>query len=338
MRITIRTYFILQIVLWGISTAEAQPFRLPTSNQAIYQPGKEEDFFVGTVGRSWNSGTFGCVRSEGQQLHEGLDIRCLSRDKQGEATDGIMATADGIVVYFNKRPSLSNYGNYIVVRHHIEGIELYSLYAHLKEIRTDLKIGSPVRAGENLGVMGRSANTRQGISKERAHLHFELNLFVNDKFPEWFKKNSPGQRNDHGAFNGQNLAGLDPRFILLQQRAQGKDFSLLRLLRQQTVLCRVMVRDTQFPWLQRYPYLIRRNSVADREGIAGYEVALNYAGVPFELIPRAASEIKSKAKYSVLAVNAAEQAQNPCRGLVTRRGNSWGLTSKGTRWLDLLTY
>ena len=27
----------------------------------------------------------------------------------------------------------------------------------------------------------------------------------------WFKKNStPGERNDHGAWNGQNLLGLDP--------------------------------------------------------------------------------------------------------------------------------
>lgn len=338
MRIDVFSYLIVLAFWRWASPAQADLFRLPTDNQAIYQPGREADYFVGTVGRPWTSGTFGCVRSEGKQLHEGLDIRCQNRDKQGEATDGIRATADGVVAYFNKRPALSNYGNYIVLRHRVEGLEIYSLYAHMKEIRSDLKIGSVVRAGETLGVMGRTANTRQSISKERAHLHFELNLFINDRFAEWYKKNAPGQRNDHGDFNGQNQAGLDSRLIFLQQRAQGNNFSLLRFIREQTVLCRVMVRDTDFPWLKRYPYLIRRNSVVDREGIAGYEIALNYSGLPFELIPRAASEIKSKTKYTVLAVNAAEQASKPCRGLVTRRGKNWILTSKGTRLLDLLTY
>ena len=35
------------------------------------------------------------VRSDGWQIHEGLDIRCLQRDKHGEPTDPVMATADG---------------------------------------------------------------------------------------------------------------------------------------------------------------------------------------------------------------------------------------------------
>ena len=35
-------------------------------------------------------------------------------------------------------------------------------------------------------------------------------------------------------------------------------------------------------------------TVAEKEGIAGYEMALNYNGVPFALLPRAASEIKDR--------------------------------------------
>src|SRR5258706_10164842 len=117
------------------------PFVLPTANHALFEPGGEERFFVGTVGKPWTSGTFGCVRSEGWQLHEGLDIRCLNRDRHGEPTDPVLATADGTVSYINQRPSLSNYGNYLVLRHQIDGLEIYSLYAHLKEIRPGLKHG-----------------------------------------------------------------------------------------------------------------------------------------------------------------------------------------------------
>src|SRR5262249_28140590 len=85
-----------------------QPFQLPTANRALLEKGGEERFFVGTVGKPWTTGTFGCVRSGGYQMHEGLDIRCLQRDKHGEPIDPVLATADGTVVYINDRPALSN--------------------------------------------------------------------------------------------------------------------------------------------------------------------------------------------------------------------------------------
>lgn len=316
----------------------AQPFRMPTANWALFEAGGEERFFVGTVGRTWTSGSFGCVRSEGWQLHEGLDIRSLQRDKRGEPTDPILATADGTVVYTNRKPSLSNYGTYLVLLHLVEGLQIYSLYAHLSEIRPDLAPGKSVKAGEAIAVMGRTANTRQGISKDRAHVHFELNLLLNDRFPSWYKKRNPDQRNDHGAWNGQNLLGLDPQQILQEQQRRGPKFSLLNHLRNQTELCRVVVRATDFPWLKRYPALIRPNPTAQAEGVAGYEIALNFNALPFELIPRAASEIKSGSKFQVLSVNEAEQKRNPCRRLVTKRGTRWELTPQGQNVLELLTY
>jgi peptidoglycan LD-endopeptidase LytH len=316
----------------------AQPFRLPTANRAIFDPGGEERFFTGTAGNTYHSGRFGCVRTQGRQMHEGLDIQPLQRDRQGEATDPILATANGTVAYINAKPGLSNYGNYIVLRHRLEGIEIYSLYSHLSEIRHGLRAGQTVKAGEVIGTMGRTSNTRQSISKERAHLHFEINLFVNDAFPAWYKKTYPDQRNDHGQWNGINLLGIDPGQIFLSQKTQGAAFSLLQFLRNQAPLCRVLVRNTRFPWLQRYPLLVRRNPQADKAGAAAYEVALNYNGVPFELIPRAASEIGPGPKYQLLSVNEAEQRENPCRNLVTRKSGRWELSPAGIRLLDLLTY
>lgn len=324
--------------LFGLVSASAQPFQLPTANRALFEKGGEERFFVGTIGRPWMSGAFGCVRSEGWQMHEGLDIRNLQRDKNGESTDPVFATADGVVAYLSEKSALSNYGRYVILRHTIEGVEIYSLYAHLREIRAGLKVGQSVKAGETIATLGRSSNTREGISKERAHVHFELNLLISDRFPGWYKKNFPTQRNDHGMWNGQNLVSLDPRVILLEQRAQGAKFNLLQHLRSQTELFRVTVRATRFSWLNRYPQLVKPNPRANHEGIAGYELALNFNAVPFELIPRAASELKGKTKFQLLSVNEAEQKKNPCRRLVTQHGSRWELAPRGLNALELLTY
>jgi murein DD-endopeptidase MepM/ murein hydrolase activator NlpD len=328
----------LSIHFVAATTVFAQPFQLPTANRALFETGGEGKFFVGTVGKPWMSGCYGCVRSDGWQMHEGLDIRCLQRDKRGEPTDPVMATADGTVCYISTKPSLSNYGNYIVVRHQVEGLEIYSLYAHLSAIAPGLKVGQSVKAGQTIAIMGHTSNTREQISKDRAHVHFELNLFVSDRFPAWFKKTSPGERNDHGEFNGQNLLGFDPRLILLGEHEEGGQFSVLNFVRDQPALCRVLVRKTDFPWVKRYAALIRPNPLAQKEGIAGYELALNFNGMAFELIPRAASEIKGKGKYQLLSVNEAEYHKNPCRKLVAQKGGRWELSTRGENLLDLLTY
>jgi len=324
-------------ILLFAASLHSETFRLPTSNQALFDSdGGGERFFVGTVGKPWTSGTFGCVRSDGWQLHEGLDIRCLQRDKRGEPTDPVMATADGTVAYVNRKASLSNYGSYIILRHQIDGLEIYSTYAHLSEIRSDLKAGVPVKAGQTIGTMGRTANTREGISKDRAHVHFELNLFVNESFPAWYKKTFPGQRNDHGQWNGQNLLGLDPRQLLLEQHRLGTKFNLVKYIQSQNEMCRVTVRKTGFPWLNRYVALVRTGSPGD--AIAGYEIALNFNGIPIEVIPRSAAQIKGKSKFQLLSVNEAERDANPCRRIVNKRGSQWELANNGTRLLELLTY
>ncbi len=312
-------------------------FYPPTANRALFEPAGEERFFVGTLGKPWVSGTFGCVRSGGMQLHEGVDIKALQHDRHGESTDPVIAVAEGTVVYISDRPGLSNYGRYVVVRHHMDGLELYSLYAHLREIRRGLAVGQALKAGENIGVLGRSANTSQGISKERAHLHFELNLLVNDRFSSWFKTASPGQRNDHGSWNGQNLLGIDP-VPLLRQLETGRPLNMVVHIQQQPVLCRVMVRETSFPWLIRYAVLGRDNTAARNEGIAGYELALNYQGIPIAFIPRSSAEMQGKSRFSLVWVNESEQRKHPCRRLVAKRGDTWRLTAQGERLLELICH
>ena len=332
-----RSFLCAIAALFSLSAA-AQPFQLPTANQALFEKGGEDRFFVPTPGKTWVSGTFGCVRSDGWQMHEGLDIKCVQRDRHGEPADPVMATADGVVAYINNRPSLSNYGRYIVLRHGIEGLEIYSLYAHLSEVQAGLKVGQPVRAGEKIAVMGRTSNTGERISKERAHVHFELNLFYNDHFPAWFKKRYPNERDDHGTFNGQNLVGIDARLILLAEHQEGARFNLLNWIQHRPELCRVLVRKTDFSWVRRYPMLVKNGAHGPHEPIAGYEIAVDFNGLPFELIPRAASQIKGTARYQLISVNSEEYAKNPCRRLVTHQGARWELGNNGISLLDLLTY
>src|SRR5208283_2280457 len=237
-----------------------QPFQFPTANHALYETGNELKFFAPTApDKPWTTGSFGCVRSDGRQMHEGLDIRCLQRGRHGEPADPVMATADGTVVYFSTRPALSNYGKYVVIRHIIDGIEIYSLYAHLSEIQPGLAVGKPVKAGEVIATMGRTSNTSETITKDRAHVHFELNVFVNEGFASWYKQTFPNQRNDHGIWNGQNLNGIDVREILLAEHNPVAKFSLLNFVRSQTELCRVFVRSTSFPYLKRYAALVLPN-------------------------------------------------------------------------------
>lgn len=328
----------LALLLWIPAAAlfAQSPFLFPTANHYLFEPGAELKFFAPTdPDKPWTSGSFGCVRDNGHRMHEGLDIKHLQTDRRGEPTDPVMATADGTVVYINLRPSLSNYGNYIVIRNIIQGIEIYSLYAHLSAVRAGLKVGDPVKGGDVIATMGRTSNA-EVIGKWRAHVHFELNVLVNDNFASWWRQASPGERNDHGEWNGQNLNGLDVRQILLGE--QKGNFNLLNFLQSQTELCRVLVRATNFPYLKRYPMLVLQNPVAQKEGVAGYEVALNYNGVAFALMPRAESEIKSHAKFQLLSVNEPEELANPCRNLVTRRSGHWELGNEGLRELELLTY
>ena len=332
-----RAVFSAALLFAGKLSAQS-PFQFPTANHALFTPGAEPKFFAPTApDKPWTSGSFGCVRNSGTRMHEGLDILHLHTDKRGEPTDPVLATADGTVAYASDKPGLSNYGRYVVIQHVVDGIEIYSLYAHLSAIAPGIAVGKHVAAGETIATMGRTS-TPEVIAKDRAHVHFELNVFINDRFASWFKQNAPGERNDHGNWNGQNLLGLDPSEILLAERPGQKKFNVLDFLRGQSELCRVQVRAKDFPFLKRYAALVQKNPVADKAGVAGYELSLNYNGVPFALVPRAESELKSRSKIFLLSVNEKIERANPCRKFLAQRGGRWELTDKARREIELLVY
>jgi len=330
-------YHSLAALLLSFATSvAAQTFRFPTANRALLEEDGAPRFFTGTLGNNWPAGAYGCVRNSGWRMHEGVDIQCLERDKKGESIDPVWATADGAVVYINTQPWSSAYGVYVVLRHQIDSLAVYSLYAHLRRVEAGLRVGQSVKAGQRIGTLGRTAN--HTISKSRAHLHFELTLIVNDQYDSWRRKSQKGSKNQHGKFNGINLAGFDPAVVLEECHSPGKSFSLLTHLRNKKALYRAIVRDTKFPWLQRYPRLIKRNPVTEREGVAGYEISVDFSGLPFLMIPRAESEIESAAKIQLLDVDPEEYKKGHCRQHVEKKGRGWALTGRGTQFLELLTY
>jgi hypothetical protein len=100
----------------------------------------------------------------------------------------------------------------------------------------------------------------------------------------------------------------------------------------------VQIRAPRLEWIERYPALLRENPTAQKEGIAGFELSLNYIGIPSTVTPRAASEMKSAARWHLLSVSDAERAAHPCRRLVIQRNGRWQLAPNGERLLELLSF
>ena len=150
----------------------AGAFELPTQNRAIFEQGGEERYFVPTPDKPWTSGTFGCVRSDVNQLHEWIDIRCLQRDRHVEPKDPLMASLDGVEAYVNRKAASPTTAALSGGREaHCGRIGGLHPYAHLSEVEDGVRPGVAVKAGETIAIMGRTSNTRSRISKERAHVH-----------------------------------------------------------------------------------------------------------------------------------------------------------------------
>jgi len=311
-------------------TACALDLGLPTDNDALRR-GDNEAFYQPTVEGSIESGMFGCARRGGHRFHEGIDVRCLHRDKRGEPLDEVRAVADGAVAFVNAKPGLSNYGRYILLAHRWDGVEVYTLYAHLAEVAAELKLGQAVAKGQRIGTLGHSTNTKEGIPRERAHLHFEVDFLFNTNFHIWYPKRDP-KAPPFGNFNGLNLYGIDPAALLLATGPNPK-LNFAEYVARQTVAFTVLLPPKPFPWLKLHPEQIQ--PVHNDAAIVAYEIGVTAWGVPIAVWPRSEA---GKRLPSVARVDEAELARNGCRTLVQRDKHGWTLSQHGHEWLEILTY
>ena len=323
----------------SVESAPAKPkrwFQFPTDNRSLLKENSEEQFFAPTTTvRPWSSGSFGCVRNSGTRLHEGIDILSIKRDENEEPIDPVRAAAAGSIVHINHNTAASNYGKYVVVVHEVDGLPFYTLYAHLRSVHAELKIGQDVAGGDELGVLGRTTNYSEGIASWRAHLHFEIGLQINSRFNGWFKHWYRDGNNLHGPWNGLNLLGLDAAEILRQDHAG--QFEMVPYISALPVLCRVRVYRSKLDWLDRFTELIDENpAVADDPD--AWDLDLSFSGIPIRAMPVRDSKLKKTAKYEILSVDTEVRKKHPCSGLVFPKGQQWVFTSKGQRHMELLIF
>jgi hypothetical protein len=226
-----------------------------------------------------------------------------------------------------------------LIQHVWDGMPVCTLYAHLREIAAGISAGQPVKKGQIIATLGHSANTREGISRERAHVHFEIDLMLNPNFYIWYPKHVPDAP-PFGNFNGQNLIGMDPAAVL-RAYAANREMNFAEYVSKQPIAFTVLVGGRPFPWLRLHP-----EQVQPAHGpVMAYEIGMTAWGLPVAVWPRTAGEVSEPQRrwlersLPVLArTNDGELSQWTCGELVKRRGEVWVLTEHGKEWMQMITY
>jgi len=324
-------------------TAQGQALDLvlPTDNDALFS-GDGAAFYQyverdhkGVKSTPWEGGKYGFVRDPTDtgggvvytRFHEGVDIRPLRRDANGDPLDEVRAIADGKVVHTNLVPSYSNYGKYIVIEHRWDGSSYYSLYGHLSSIR--VHPGDSVKRAQPIAIMG---YTGVGINRERAHLHLEFDLMYSRQFEAWYTTFFRNDPNRHGIYNGMNLAGLDVERLYLALR-KNPALTIPEFLNDEEIFYKVTLpKSRHFDLSKLYSWML---AAAKRNEKASWEVSFASSGVPLKIEasdkqvkqPELSYVKKSPIEYSYLT-----------RDIVSGHGNSAHLTNYGGQLMRLLIW
>ena len=343
MRVVLSAIALLAMAKIDIFAQDAHvDLALPTANDAIYREDGGPDFYQvierdyhGEKSTPWQGGRYGFVRDPMEtsagvvytRFHEGIDIKPVQRDANGEPLDEIHAIADGKGVHVNPVASYSNYGRYVVIEHRFDGCNYYSVYGHLSTISA--RVGDRVRKGGKIAVMG---YTGVGINRERAHVHLELNLLLSHKFESWHDAVHPGDPNHNGIYNGINLAGLDIARLYLALR-ENPGLTIPEFVRGEEPFYKVALpRSGHFELPKNYPWMISRTPDAHTNA---WEVAFTRAGLPLKIEASTRSERGPELTWL-------EKTPVDARHLTINRvsgsGGNGHLTSGGVTMMRLLTW
>jgi murein DD-endopeptidase MepM/ murein hydrolase activator NlpD len=323
------------------SKADVLDLVLPTDNDALFRGGGPDFYqyierdYQGEKSTPWEGGQYGFVRDPMEtgaglvytRFHEGIDIRPLQRDDRGEPLDEVHAIADGKVVYANRVPRHSNYGNYLVIEHRWGGCNYYSLYGHLSTIA--VQAGQVVQRGERIARMG---YTGTGINLARAHVHLELNLLLSHNFQSWYDTFHREEPNYHGTYNGINLKGLDIARLYLALRRYPSltipDF----LANEETFYKVTLPRSPRFELPKLYPWMLRACSARSAQS---WEVSFTRSGLPLQIEPSTQRVTRPQLSYAKKSsVNYSALTQGELSG----RGNDVHLSKDGEAFMRLLIW
>src|SRR2546421_5215350 len=313
---------------------------LPTDNDALFSGDGPafyqyiERDYQGVTSTPVEGGQYGFVRDpKGSAagvvyawFHEGIDIRCLQRDANGEPRDEVRAVADGKVAHVNVVPGYSNYGKYVVIEHPWDGSNYYSLYGHLSSIA--VQPGETVKRGQRIAVMGYIGT---GINRERAHLHLELCLMFSHQFEAWYNTFFRTDPNRHGLYNGMNLAGLDVAHLYLALR-KNPALTISEFLATEETFYKITLPKAQhFDLPTLYPWML----AAGKRSGSSWEVSFASSGVPLRTEPTDRRVAQPEVSY---VKNSAAECSYLTRDIVSGRGANAHLTSYGAQLMRLLIW
>lgn len=326
-------FFVLMCSLGIAQAAHDLVYRLPTHNDALFR-GDNNGFYMycdrnfeGNHTQPWEAGTYGMVRnpfrtSDGQimysRMHEGIDVKPLQRDAQGEPLDKVRPIAPGKVVHVNNVPGSSNYGRYVVVQHSVPEGRIYSLYAHLASV--SCQVGQRVGTGNELGVLG---HTGVGLDRVRSHLHLEICLLINAHYDQFCTP-----ENKQGLYNGLNLIGFNPTDLLLMSK-NGEPVSLTRYFSTLKEHYRVRVpRVGTMDLLKRHPFLYKGKRGMRPKSL---DIAFTAAGVPIAVYP-SNEEVSTPTLIDCKPMPTLQQ--NCTVNRVKNSSKDAALTRSGLRYID----
>ena len=326
-----------------LGVVRAEPLvDFPTDNRALLD-GRPQDFFMyvnrdfeGEKSKPWQGGQFGLVRGPVRggdtirciQFHEGIDIRPVHRDAQGNPTDEVRAAAAGTVVHVSRDAGASNYGRYVVVEHRWDGCPFYTLYAHLASI--SVESGQSLRQGEALGIMG---FTGAGIDRERAHMHFEVCMMLSRNFEGWHDVNFPKDPNRHGIYNGLNLTGADPAALLLAVD-KNPGFKISDYFAGAEPAFKITVKNSpNFYLIRTYPWLVAQGRNRKSAGMDDhvFEPRRSYQS-------RGCEGLRQRARRRVGQGNRSNRTHESRKTWSAVARGSPRLTASGLRFAKLLTW
>jgi murein DD-endopeptidase MepM/ murein hydrolase activator NlpD len=314
---------------------------LPTDNDALFSGNGPEFYqyvernYKGAKSTPWEGGQYGFVRDPTDtaggvlytRFHEGIDIRPLHRDANGEPLDEVRAIADGKVVHVNPVSGYSNYGKYIVIEHRWDGSNYYSLYGHLSLIA--VQPGQTVRRGQRIAVMG---YTGTGINRERAHLHLELDLMFSRQFEAWYNTFFRNDPNRHDIYNGMNLAGIDIARLYVALR-KNPALTIPEFLKDEETFYKVTLPTARhFDLATLYPWMIAGGK---RNNAASWEISFARSGVPLKIEPSDRHVAQPELSY---VKKSSADCSYLTRDIVSGRGATAHLTNYGAQLMRLLIW
>lgn len=120
-------------------------------------------------------GTFGCTRIEkdnicdgipDMKMHEGIDLKADPNTPVFSMHPGLVIDVDNNLS--SGQYEKGTYGNWVILRHIINGVTSYVRYAHLNEVYVSK--GATVISGQIIGLAGTTGNVRRPAVKPHLHI------------------------------------------------------------------------------------------------------------------------------------------------------------------------